>query len=156
MALGSLYRPLLDLAREASVDVDTVLTGVGLTEAQLLDPSTRLLPDLGRALGQDLIARIGDPEVGLRAAERILAVEQSGHKKKRRRQDSNLRALSGQRFSRPPPSAARPLLRVSGSGNLAWHLSVARKYPRPDAIHPDVVAAAWSNRRSNFRPTTSW
>ena len=29
----------------------------------------------------------------------------------RRRQDSNLRALSGQRFSRPPPSASRPLLR---------------------------------------------
>ena len=30
----------------------------------------------------------------------------------RRRQDSNLRALSGQWFSRPPPSASRPLLRA--------------------------------------------
>src|SRR3954452_10822655 len=34
----------------------------------------------------------------------------------RRRQDSNLRALSGQRFSRPPPSATRPLLKRRGAG----------------------------------------
>src|SRR5437899_9825304 len=36
----------------------------------------------------------------------------------RRRQDSNLRALAGQRFSRPPPSASRPLLRANDSSRL--------------------------------------
>src|SRR2546428_430538 len=36
----------------------------------------------------------------------------------RRRQDSNLRALSGQRFSRPPPSASRPLLRACDLARL--------------------------------------
>ena len=60
----------------------------------------------------------------------------------RRRQDSNLRALAGQRFSRPPPSAARPLLRATntsrgrrgwrrrGSGTLAGHEDVDRSSDR--------------------------
>src|SRR6266436_9196557 len=38
----------------------------------------------------------------------------------RRRQDSNLRALAGQWFSRPPPSASRPLLRACVLAPLAW------------------------------------
>jgi AraC-like DNA-binding protein len=71
MAIGPLYRPFLELAREARVDVAGVLAELGLTEAQVLQPSTRLSPDLGRALGRELVSRMGDPEVGLRAAERI-------------------------------------------------------------------------------------
>src|SRR5258708_40362738 len=71
MPLGALYRPLLELAREARVDVDHVLCCAGLTESQLLDPSMRLSPDRSRALAGEFIARIGAPEIGLRAAERL-------------------------------------------------------------------------------------
>ncbi len=71
MAIGVLYRSFLELAREARVDVDAVLAGLGFNEAQLGDPATRLSPDQSRRLGRALIARVGDPEIGLRAAERI-------------------------------------------------------------------------------------
>ena len=35
MAIGPLYRPLLDLARDARVDVEAILRGLELTEALL-------------------------------------------------------------------------------------------------------------------------
>ena len=75
MPIGSVYRPLLEIAREARVDVDGILARAGLSEATLLDPATRLAPDRSRQLGGELIARIGDPQVGLRAAERLRPID---------------------------------------------------------------------------------
>jgi AraC-like DNA-binding protein len=75
MTIGLVYRPLLEIAREARVDVDGILARAGLSEATLLDPTTRLAPDRSRQLGGELIARIGDPEVGLRAADRLRLVD---------------------------------------------------------------------------------
>jgi hypothetical protein len=49
MAIGPLYRPLLQVAKEAALDVAALLAPLGLTEAQLLDPSTRLSPEQGQA-----------------------------------------------------------------------------------------------------------
>jgi AraC-like DNA-binding protein len=71
MPIGSMYRPLLEIAREARVDVDGTLARAGLSEATLLDRMTRLAPDRSRKLAAELIAQIGDPQVGLRAAERL-------------------------------------------------------------------------------------
>src|SRR5579859_2681263 len=73
MPIGSLYRPLLEIARETGVDVDGILARAGLSEVTLLDPTTRLAPDRSRRLGAEIIERIGDPLVGLRAAERVRA-----------------------------------------------------------------------------------
>ncbi len=71
MPLGALYRPILALAKERGVDVDALLRRAALTEAELLHPSTRLSPDRSRELGRELLARLADPEAGLRAAERL-------------------------------------------------------------------------------------
>jgi AraC-like DNA-binding protein len=49
----------------------SLLRRVGLTEPELLDPSMRLSPDRSRELGRELLTRIGDPEAGLKAAERL-------------------------------------------------------------------------------------
>jgi hypothetical protein len=46
MAIGALYRPLLDLARDARVDVEAILRGLELTEAQILEPGTRTANDV--------------------------------------------------------------------------------------------------------------
>jgi hypothetical protein len=40
---------LLQVAKEAALDVAALLAPLGLTEAQLLDPSTRLSPEQGQA-----------------------------------------------------------------------------------------------------------
>jgi AraC-like DNA-binding protein len=68
MAIGPLYRCFIEVARERGVDVARLLADFGLSEATLVDPATRLSPELGRALGQALMERTGDSEIGLRAA----------------------------------------------------------------------------------------
>ena len=76
VALGTLYRPQLEIARELGIDVDTVLGQLGLTSAQLLDGQTRLTPDQGRmlarAVARALPASAPRDELGLRAAERFV------------------------------------------------------------------------------------
>src|SRR5882672_2471441 len=59
------------------------------------DPAPRVTLELQTPPGGQRAARAGSP---------------SWRNRWRRRQDSNLRALAGQWFSRPPPSASRPLL----------------------------------------------
>ncbi|HEY2515128.1 MAG TPA: AraC family transcriptional regulator [Polyangiaceae bacterium] len=71
MAIGLIYRPLLEAAREAGAPIERLLERQGLTEPQLLDPSTRLSPERGTALARSLIRAAGDAEIGLRAAERF-------------------------------------------------------------------------------------
>jgi AraC-like DNA-binding protein len=71
MPIGLVYRPFLEIARESLVDVDGLLGKAGLTESQLLDPGMRLSPDRSRELAAKLFALVGDPEIGLRAAERL-------------------------------------------------------------------------------------
>lgn len=75
MASGPLYRPFLELAREAGVDVDGVLGRMGLTEAHVLDPNTRLSPDQGRELARWLVGPMNDPLLGLRAAGRLQVLD---------------------------------------------------------------------------------
>ena len=71
MAIGLLYRAIIEVAREAGVDVEGLLRKLGYTEQQLLDPATRLSPEEGRKLARLLTARVRDPALGLRAAERL-------------------------------------------------------------------------------------
>ena len=72
MAIGSLYRCLLEAARELGVDTARILEDeLSLTEAALLAPEARLAPELGRKLALSLVRAAGDPELGLLAAERI-------------------------------------------------------------------------------------
>jgi AraC-like DNA-binding protein len=71
MAIGPLYRCFLEVARERGVDVARVLQTVGLTEQALLDPATRLLPEVGRALGGALFRAANTPSIGLDAARRF-------------------------------------------------------------------------------------
>jgi AraC-like DNA-binding protein len=71
MPIGAIYRPLLEIAHEAGVDVGELLGRFDLTEPRLLDAGTRLSPERSRTLARELFDRIGDPEVGLRAAERV-------------------------------------------------------------------------------------
>ncbi|HEX6244578.1 MAG TPA: AraC family transcriptional regulator [Polyangiales bacterium] len=68
MAIGPLYRCILEVARERGVDVEAVLRESGLTAATLVAPGTRLSPEVGRALGGALIHAIKLPSVGLAAA----------------------------------------------------------------------------------------
>jgi AraC-like DNA-binding protein len=71
MSIGPVYRCLLDAARERGIDTTRILSDFGLTEHAVLSPEARLLPELGRALAVRLVQRIGDPELGLRGAERF-------------------------------------------------------------------------------------
>lgn len=71
MAIGSVYRCLLEAARESGVDTAVVLAEFGLTEQSVLAPDARLDPEVGRGLAAALVRRAGDPELGLRAAERV-------------------------------------------------------------------------------------
>lgn len=68
MAIGSLYRPILQLARDAGVNVDTELARFGILEQELDD--RRLAPAYGRALMLRIVALCGTPELGLAAARR--------------------------------------------------------------------------------------
>src|SRR5882672_8740215 len=68
------------------------------------DPAPRVTLELQTPPGGRRAARAGSP---------------SWRNRWRRRQDSNLRALAGQWFSRPPPSASRPLLRACVLAPLA-------------------------------------
>jgi AraC-like DNA-binding protein len=71
MTIGSIFRPLLEHCRATHTDVSAILREEGLTEEQLIDPETRLPTERSRALGKRLFAALGDPEVGLRVAERF-------------------------------------------------------------------------------------
>lgn len=71
MAIGPIYRCVIEVARERGVDVERLLRTAGLTEASLLDPSTRLSPELGRAFGGALFRAAGLPTIGLEAARRF-------------------------------------------------------------------------------------
>src|SRR5262245_24914202 len=64
------YRPFLQVAREAGIAVDSCLARAGLTEAEFLDPSTRV--PIPRAVGlcRTLVELWGGDEIGLLAAER--------------------------------------------------------------------------------------
>jgi len=75
VAIGPLYRPFIDVAREAGVDVDAVLAEHNLTYERLISPDTRLGPDQGRSFGRSLLRALplgmDRAELGLRAAERF-------------------------------------------------------------------------------------
>lgn len=68
VAIGSVYRPFLKLARDLGVDVEAELARFGVREDELSD--SRLPPAHGRALVLRLAARCGIPELGLEAARR--------------------------------------------------------------------------------------
>lgn len=71
MAIGSVYRCLLEAARERGVDTANVLAELSLTESALFAPDARLAPEVGRALAATLVSRSGDSQLGLWAAERV-------------------------------------------------------------------------------------
>lgn len=66
-----MYRCFIEVARERGVDVERLLGELGLSETQLLDPSTRLSPELGRAFGAALFRAANLPSIGLEAARRF-------------------------------------------------------------------------------------
>lgn len=69
MAIGSVYRPFLEIAREAGADVDAELARIGIKASELSE--ARLNPYHGRALVLRLAARCGGMrEFGLEAAQR--------------------------------------------------------------------------------------
>ncbi|HET8939692.1 MAG TPA: AraC family transcriptional regulator ligand-binding domain-containing protein [Polyangiales bacterium] len=68
MAIGSVYRPFLQLARAAGVDVEAELARFGIREQDLSE--SRLPPAHGRALVLRIAAVCGIPELGLEAAKR--------------------------------------------------------------------------------------
>jgi AraC-like DNA-binding protein len=63
------FRPWFKAARDAGIDVDRFLARKGVTEAQLLDPSRRMLREQCLAWVTELFDLIGDPQFGLRVAE---------------------------------------------------------------------------------------
>jgi AraC-like DNA-binding protein len=71
MAIGPVYRSFIEVARERGVDVARVLGEAGLTESALLDPGTRVSPELGRAIGGALFRAANLPTMGLEAARRL-------------------------------------------------------------------------------------
>lgn len=71
MAIGPMYRCLIEAVREHGVDVGRILRTLGLTEAALQDPAARLSPEMGRALGGALFRAAGSPSIGLDAARRF-------------------------------------------------------------------------------------
>lgn len=77
MAIGSVYRPFLEVARAHGVDVDAVLSELQLTYHSLVEQNTRLTPDQGRALATAIRRALPETsrpdEFGLRAAERFVA-----------------------------------------------------------------------------------
>jgi AraC-like DNA-binding protein len=68
LAIGSVYRPFLEVARDAGVNVEAELARIGIREPELSD--SRLPPAHGRALVVRLAALCGDRELGLEAAQR--------------------------------------------------------------------------------------
>lgn len=62
--------PFIELADEANVDVDGLLRELGLDRRALNQPRTKLPYYQMHWLLEELCARCGDPEIGLRAAER--------------------------------------------------------------------------------------
>jgi AraC-like DNA-binding protein len=69
VAIGSVYRAFVELAREAGVDVDPEVQRIaGVSVVQLAE--ARLSPLQGRALVKRLKALTGDAHIGLHAAER--------------------------------------------------------------------------------------
>lgn len=68
MAIGSVYRPFLEVARDAGVDVTAELARFGIHEDGLSE--ARLAPHQGRALVLRLAAKSGVHELGLTAAAR--------------------------------------------------------------------------------------
>lgn len=79
VAIGSIYRPILDVARDFGVDVDAVLASLNRSYAELVEHNARLTPDQGRALGRAIIRALPDPslryELALRAAERFVTAD---------------------------------------------------------------------------------
>lgn len=77
MAIGSIYRPGIEVARELGVDVDAVVfEQFGISCEALIACETRLSPDQGRALARALLHALPPGmdrcELGLRAAERVV------------------------------------------------------------------------------------
>jgi AraC-like DNA-binding protein len=62
--------PFVEAGAMAGVDVDELLAPLGVTRHALRDPTTRLPYYQLQWLCEQLILRSGDPEIGLRAAER--------------------------------------------------------------------------------------
>lgn len=71
MAIGSIYRPFLEVLRESGVDLDGALAELGIGYAELVEGGVRLTPEQGQLLAR-MFARmpVGVP-LGLRAAERF-------------------------------------------------------------------------------------
>jgi AraC-like DNA-binding protein len=73
--------PFVEAGATAGVDVDELLALLGVTRRALRDPTTRLPYYQLQWLCEQLILRSGDPEIGLRAAERadFAKLEMLGH-----------------------------------------------------------------------------
>lgn len=65
------YRPYLAALREIGFDVTPSLATLGLTEAQLLDPETRVPRDQAVRWFQSTLEAVNRPDIGLMAAERF-------------------------------------------------------------------------------------
>lgn len=66
--------PFIELSEAAGTDVDELLAQVGLSRAALRNPMTQLPYYQIHWLIEQLSAQSGDPEIGLRAAERTLFI----------------------------------------------------------------------------------
>jgi AraC-like DNA-binding protein len=64
-------RPLLDVAKQAGLEVASLLMEYGVTEEAMADPDTRLPRLLGVAIMRHVIRELNDPLLGLHAAERF-------------------------------------------------------------------------------------
>lgn len=62
-------RPGVSFGRKVGIDVDGLLASYNLTEAELLDPNTRVPRHLVIENTNKQANILGDPEIGLRAAE---------------------------------------------------------------------------------------
>jgi AraC-like DNA-binding protein len=73
--------PFVEAGAMAGVDVDELLAPLGVTRHALRDPTTRLPYYQLQWLCEQIILRSGDPEIGLRAAERadFAKLEVFGH-----------------------------------------------------------------------------
>ncbi|MET0341552.1 MAG: AraC family transcriptional regulator ligand-binding domain-containing protein [Polyangiales bacterium] len=64
--------PFIELADEAGVDIDAIFAEMGISRRALRNPTTEIPYYQLHWMIEQLAAQCGDPEIGLRAAERML------------------------------------------------------------------------------------
>jgi AraC-like DNA-binding protein len=140
MTIGSIFRPLLELCRESHTDLGAILRQEGLTDAQLVDPETRLPTLRSRALAQRIFAALGDPQAGLRAAERFRPEDADLLGYVARHSSTALEALQTiPRYARLIGDSASCTVTVSATtAELSFGLTGGRS-PLPEAVDYAVV-----------------